>query len=79
MTNEDLAAFQQNSHDIEPVGLARAAMPVNPAFGGFGEFPLFSMVDRLHRIAKIVARSRLHLDEHNEFITLHDEIDIAAA
>ena len=73
------AVVDQNADDVKTVVLASAAVAVDPALGGFGQFALLPAVDGLHRVAKIVAVTGFDLDKGDQPVLLGDQIDIAAA
>ena len=52
-------------------------MAVHPGPGRLRELPLLPVVYGLDRIAELGPRARLHLHEHDQLVTLHDEINVA--
>ena len=54
-------------------------MTVHPGPGRLRELPLLAVVYGFDRITELDSGARLHLHEHDQLVTLHDEIDVATA
>ena len=71
--------MDQDADYVKTVVLARTAVAVDPALGGFGQFALFSAVDGFDRIAKVVAVAGFDLNKGDQAILFGHQVNIAAA
>jgi hypothetical protein len=79
VSNAHSFAIHEHAHDVEPVGVSRLPVPVNPNTSRSRQLFLLLPVDRFHRISELISPARLDLDESDETLALHDEIDVTMA
>jgi hypothetical protein len=77
VADPDPLAFDQDPHDVEPIGVRNPAMTGNPDAGGASQLLLLPPVDGFDRTAEPIAASSLHLHERDHSIPLDHEIDVA--
>ena len=69
----------QDPDDIEPIRFFCATVMVDPHACTACEFSLLAIVHRFDRITELRTAPRFDLDERDECIATHDEIDIAVS
>jgi|SRR5688572_8572250 len=75
--NSNAFLLDQHPHHIEPVGLVRAAMPIDPDQSRPRKLTLLSPAHRLDGLTELRPAARLDLDEAHEPVALHHQIDVA--
>src|SRR5262249_38955476 len=75
-THSHAVAFHEHPDDVEPVGVVRAPVPVDPDRGGADQLALLAPIHRLDRITEFAAAARLDLDERHRALPLHHEIAV---
>jgi hypothetical protein len=69
-------AIDENANDVEPVGLRRPSVSVDPDEGGTRQLLLFLPVDRFHGITELASPARFDLDERNETLAFDHQVDV---
>ena len=69
-------AFDDHPDDVEPVGLLRPAVAIDPDHRGTSQLPLFPPVDGFERAAKPFVTAGFDLDECDRAIALDYEVDV---
>ena len=76
MSDPNLLTIDEDTDNVEPVLIARLAMPVDPDVRRSGQLLLLSPVNGGDRATKVGAFSRLDLDECHRPILLDYQVDI---
>lgn len=79
MSDPDLRALHQHTHDVEPVGLVNSPVTRDPDPRRTTQLPLLLPVHGFHRVAEAASPARLHLDECYQPFALDHEIDVTMA
>lgn len=77
VADPDALTLDQDSDDVEPVGVVQSAMARHPDARRASQLFLFPPVDRFDRPAKSIPAPSLDLDERHHPVPLDHEIDVA--
>ena len=77
VADPDPLPLDEDSHDVEAIGVRHPAMPGDPDAGGATQLLLLPPVDGFDRTAEPIAASSLHLHERHHPVPLDHEIDVA--
>ena len=69
--------LDQDTYHVEPVRIALPSVTVDPDQSRSGQLSLLSPPHRFDRLAKLRSSARFHLNEADEPIALHDQVDVA--
>ena len=70
-------SLHEHAHDVEAIGIVRAAVPVDPHRGGADQLALLAPIHRLDRIAELASATRLYFDERHGAFPLDHQIDVS--
>ena len=77
MAHPDSGAIEEHANHVEPIGLVRPPVPVDPDHRRTLQLLAFTKVDGLYRTAELRTFSRLYLNERDRPISLYHQIDVA--
>ena len=77
VADSDALTLDEDAHDVESVGVVRAAMARDPDARRSPQLFLLSPVDGFNRTAEAIAAPSLDLDERYHPVPLDHEIDVA--
>ena len=79
VADSDALTLDEDAHDVESVGVVRAAMARDPDARRTSQLFLLSPVDGFNRTAEAIAAPSLDLDERYHPVPLDHEIDVPVA
>jgi hypothetical protein len=76
VSNPNARAFEDHPDDVEPVGLRRPAVAIDPDHRGTSQLPLLPPIDRFDRATEPFVTASLDLDEGDRTVALDYEVDV---